>query len=340
MTDEQNRQDGRAANALDLVGQLIHTAGRRPEPPQAAYVRTLDIATAALAAKIAGRRRRQRVLALAASVLAAVVAVTVYSNRPVEAPAQVAQVERVIGAVEWAPSRGSPWTLLRGENAALGRGSQLRSQAGSKAGLVLADGTSLRVAGETEIEIESATRVTLWQGMVYVDTAGTGGGVEIVTMAGTARDVGTQFEVAYNGADYRLRIRAGRVLLERGPLEAAAAAGEEISFSADGPLLYGRLARNDPRWQWVEDVAPVPDIDGQPVRVLLDWVARETGRPIRFEDARVERMASGTTLHGTIRRLAPLDALAVMLATTDLDHRLLADGTILITSRSVADEVL
>ena len=72
-----------------------------------------------------------------------------------------------------------------------------------------------------------------------------------------------------------------------------------------------------------------------PVTELLNWVARETGRSIRFQDAEVKRRAAATILHGSIRHLAPLDALTIMLATTDLDYVELADGTLLIQSRSV-----
>jgi ferric-dicitrate binding protein FerR (iron transport regulator) len=174
---------------------------------------------------------------------------------------------------------------------------------------------------------------------VYVDNA-TSAPLEVVTATATARDLGTQFEVRYDRGSYRLSIREGSVLLlRRGGSEARGAAGEEIRFAGSGPLRVGRVAPDDSRWRWVEDVAPPPDIDGKPVQVLLDWVARETGRQVRFADAEVARMASRTTLHGTIRRLAPLEALEVMLATTDLAHQVLPDGTILITSKPAAAEV-
>ena len=77
-------------------------------------------------------------------------------------------------------------------------------------------------------------------------------------------------------------------------------------------------------------LASAPDIDNQPLTVLLAWVARETGVPVRYATPAIERKASATILHGSIRRLEPLQALAVMLATTDLRHEVLADGTIMI----------
>ena len=51
---------------------------------------------------------------------------------------------------------------------------------------------------------------------------------------------------------------------------------------------------------------------------------------MRYATPAIERRASGTILHGSIRGLEPLEALAVMLATTDLRHEVLADGTIMI----------
>ena len=67
-----------------------------------------------------------------------------------------------------------------------------------------------------------------------------------------------------------------------------------------------------------------------PLTVLLEWVARETGRVIQFDKPEIERKAGTTILHGNIRHLAPLEALEVMLATTDLEYALPDDGTILI----------
>ena len=80
-------------------------------------------------------------------------------------------------------------------------------------------------------------------------------------------------------------------------------------------------------------MASAPEINEQPVTELLEWVARETGRPIRYKDSEVERRAATTILHGSIRHFAPLEALGVMLATTNLEYVELPDGTLLIQTR-------
>ena len=59
--------------------------------------------------------------------------------------------------------------------------------------------------------------------------------------------------------------------------------------------------------------------------MLLAWVARETGRQLHYESTAVEARAANVILHGNIRHLAPLAALDVMLATTDLEYTLVGD---------------
>jgi hypothetical protein len=60
--------------------------------------------------------------------------------------------------------------------------------------------------------------------------------------------------------------------------------------------------------------------------VLLEWAARETGRELRYVNARAQQRAAEAILHGHFGRLSPTQALDVLTATTDLDYRL-EDGS-------------
>jgi hypothetical protein len=68
-------------------------------------------------------------------------------------------------------------------------------------------------------------------------------------------------------------------------------------------------------------------MDGKPASQLIAWVARETGRRLRYESPETEQRAARAILHGNIRNLAPFEALSAMLATTDLEYVL--DGDIM-----------
>ncbi len=155
----------------------------------------------------------------------------------------------------------------------------------------------------------------------------------MVTPAGTARELGTQFELHVAGTGLRLRVREGAVAIDHGGRSVTGQAGEEVSIDSFGGVLRTTIPPDDPAWQWAEAIAPMPDMDGQPASTLIAWVARETGRRLRYESPLVEQRAGTVILHGEIRHLAPMEALEAMLATTDL--RVELDGnTMEIRSRS------
>jgi ferric-dicitrate binding protein FerR (iron transport regulator) len=172
-------------------------------------------------------------------------------------------------------------------------------------------------------------------GTIYVDSGSRAGShVEVVTPAGTARDVGTQFELAVAGAALRLRVREGLVALDRGGRSLTGHAGEQIAIDGLGGISRAAIAPHDAAWQWAEAIAPMPDMDGRPAAELISWVARETGRRLAYESPLVEQRAGSVILHGDIRNLPPMAALEAMLVTTDLAVELEGD-TMEVRARSI-----
>lgn len=335
MTAEPNDPVAGVDDRRDAVAQLIRVAGRRAEPPAEAYEQTLTVAMTAWD-KVQSHRRQRLIATLAASLVVALGVAFLVMNLPPKSVPGIGRTDRIIGSVEVRRDSAQEWSTLREELQELPVGTQLRTLAGSRAGILLAGGISLRLAEATEVEFESEVRLRMIAGKVYVDTgaARRTRGIEVVTEAGTAADIGTQFEVLYRAQEYRLRIREGHVLLRRDAGQVDGQAGDQLTIRA-GVLERARIGQDDAEWDWVESVAPAPDIDKQPVTVLLTWVARETGRSIRFDTPDIERKAATTILHGNIRHLAPLDALSVMLATTDFEYVLPDDATILIRLKDI-----
>jgi hypothetical protein len=321
----------------EMLIALIQSAGRRAEPPEAARQMALAVALEAWRTKTAHLRRRNAARwATATAIAAGAAGLALYGLLPrvtMQVPAtRVATLERGIGTVEARRPEDGDWQVL-GEDTALLKGTRLRTGGGARAALRLAGGASLRLAEDSEITLAGPPLLELVRGRAYVDSGGSGSRVEIVTSIANATDVGTQFEVSLSDDRYRLRVREGRVLLRHGHARTESAAGEELTIGPSGILERSSVPVMGEEWRWVESIATAPDVNDQPVTELLDWVARETGRPIRFKDAEVERRAGSTILHGSIRNLAPLDALSLMLATTDLDYIELTDGTLLIQAR-------
>jgi len=333
ITDQAQRE-------FEALAGLLRSAGRRIDPPETARQQAFAVAFEAWREKSATVRRRRSAGWLAAgSAIAAGIMVLVLNDWPWRAPVDVptvpvARLERGVGTVETRLAGPGDWRLLD-DHAPLVGGASIRTASGGRAAVRLASGISLRLAENTEVVFAKPPLLELAAGRVYIDNDGRQGDarVEIVTSIASVTDVGTQFEINLTGRQYRLRVREGRVHLRHGMARIDGLAGDELTIGEDGSIARTWIAPTDEDWRWVEAIATAPDVNDRPVTELLNWVARETGRSIRFQDAEVKRRAAATILHGSIRHLAPLDALNVMLATTDLDYVELPDGTLLIQSR-------
>ena len=321
---------------MDAVEALIRAAGAREQPPAGAYERVWPAAEAAWRRGLQRRRRRIGGWMAAAATVAAV-AVIISLQSPAGPPAVVAYVDRVAGSLQIRAAGDDAWLPVP---AASGQpvvtGSRLRTGGDGRVGLQLPGEVSLRMAGSSELEMSGQGDVRLLQGVVYVDTGPGGGGgrIRLLTEAGTAQDFGTQFEFGYLDGGLRLRVREGQVVIERGAERLVAGAGQQLAVDAAGRIARSDWPRSDPAWRWIESVAPAPPTDGQPVAALLDWAARETGRPLRYAAPAAEQAAARTILHGRLSGLAPLATLDLMLATTGLAYTIGADESIEVRTRA------
>ena len=310
----------------ELIESLLQRAGPRAEPPADAYRQVHAAAIAAFRARTTRRRERQRVLwAGAAAVAVFAIALMFRWTPPMGVPSELARIERVTGGAEEAT--GEAWRALGETRGPLMTGMKLRTLAGGRVALALAGGGSLRLDAETEVMLDAPGRLYVRHGTIYVDSGARPGAtrLQVVTPAGTARDIGTQFELQVAGSALRLRVREGSVSIDRGGQSLTGAAGEQIAIDALGGISRDVIAPDAAAWQWAESIAPTPDMDGRPAAELIAWVARETGHELRYVSPNAEQRASSVILHGNIRNLTPLAALEAMLATTDLEYALRGD---------------
>ena len=252
---------------------------------------------------------------------------------PAPAAAQIAQIAPRDGRVRVRTDPARDWTEVHEDAGSLPTGTSIRTDAASKLALQI-DEVSVRIASNAEVVLDSRSQLRLVRGKIYVDTGKdecARSHVRWSPRRGAVSDVGTQFEVQYDPAGYHVRIREGEVLLRHDARRQRGYAGEQLSIDASGAISLTPYRGATIR----------PGIGCRPwhrrristisrSRFSSAWVARETGVTVRYATPAVERRAMTTILHGSIRNLEPLEALAVMLATTDLQHEVLADGTIMI----------
>lgn len=330
MTD--NKSPGNRNEEQDL-SVLIRSAGGRARPPEAAR----DAVYAAVRAEwrdvVAARtraRRRNQGWALAATVATA--AVALWLAMPLLRPADVmvAELVRISGPVIIDEAAGrSPAPIVAGAEIDTGRGGRAALRVGA---------ASVRIDEGSRITFAAADHLVLHRGAVYVDSGSAGAeSLQIETPLGTVAHRGTQYETRLTGDALRVSVREGRVALYRslhgdGPrLEGAA--GERLTVGPGGAVVREPVGRSGAYWAWTGEIAPAFEIDERPLAEFLRWVSRETGMEIAYASPALERQAQTMILRGSVSGLTPAQALAAVLATTQLQS-VERDGVLLIEAKA------
>jgi ferric-dicitrate binding protein FerR (iron transport regulator) len=304
---------------------LIRLAGRRPEPAafRAARVRlSVEREWRTLVHRRRMRRAGFLVAAAAAAALAVGVGMRVSPSGPRPADAAVARVARVAGPVQLTPA-GLP-AGEAAEGLDVRPGAVVETGPGGGVALVFANGGSVRIGEGARVTIGAASRLSLEQGRLYVDStaaATSPQAIEIATRAGTVREIGTQFEVRVVDSALVIRVREGIVRFEGRGHAATLREAEFMRIEAGGPPRRGWIATHGADWAWLEELALPFRMEGATLPAFLEWVCRERGLKWRFADSAAAKVGQGAVLHGSIDGLTPAAALDAVLPATGLEYR-------------------
>jgi ferric-dicitrate binding protein FerR (iron transport regulator) len=253
-----------------------------------------------------------------------------HAPRPVPGP-EIATLRTVTGAVLIA-SAGESSRAVSGSGMRIRAGDRFETIDGSRAAFEMPGGLSVRLDRDTTTRLDSASRLILERGAVYID-AGPGAGdsvFNIDTSFGSVRHTGTQFEVRVDESALRVRVREGSVAVDAAGQRWASRAGEGLILARGRPPERHAIALSGPEWSWVSELAQPFRLEGATAPAFLEWVSREQGWRWEYDTpslrARVERIV----LHGSIEGLTPEEALAAVLPTCGLTSR--REGARLIVS--------
>jgi len=309
------------------VRDLLQAAGGRKPVPAEDLISMRAVARAEWQTMVRAERRAVktrdlRVVALAASLL---IAVSVGWFWSAAGPESAATVEFVLGQVRVDGTAGS---LEVGEG--LHSGAQIETLATSsgtqaRLNVRMASG-ELRLDSGTRLSLDSADRVTLQEGAVYFESTAGGaagdGAIQVVTPFGTVRDIGTQFDVrlADSGAALTVRVREGAISLDSGAASRSANRGEALEVAADGEVTLMQVAVDDQSWGWTRVGSAAFEIDGARLAEFLQWVSRETGWEVHYQDADLALAAESIELSNSIESLTAEEAIALVLPASDLAY--------------------
>ena len=193
---------------------------------------------------------------------------------------------------------------------------------------------SVRLDSGTTVRLLTPDTLALDQGAVYVDSRGSGGDeapdLTIRTSLGDFREIGTQFEIRLADQGVRARVREGRIAVEHGDEDLQVVAGQEMEINYRGELRRGEIDPASPEWGWIGELTPMMVIEGRPVLEFLEWVVRERGLQLQFEDTALYSSAGETDISGSIDGMSLDQALEAILPTCGMTHRI-HSGTLTVT---------
>ena len=121
------------------------------------------------------------------------------------------------------------------------------------------------------------------------------------------------------------------IILENEEASHEADAGTELFMLQDGTVKRGVVPIYGPEWDWVIQLAPIPDLEGQPLSAFFDWVTREGGWTVEFDSGETAALTSTIIMHGDASSLTLAEAASMVLSGSGLDYRL--EGGSLIVER-------
>ena len=287
---------------IDEVGALIRHVGAReavaPERLKRSHARVLEHWEQVVAEQGGLRgRSRLRSIALAASlVVVGSLAAILWSQRGVSPVTGDFVIERMVGTV-MVNGRAA------GQTGHIEAGSLISTPGQGRVALRMPNGQSLRVDKLSEVSIESATRVGLQAGAVYVDSdfAAAGTTLQVQTPMGVAADIGTRFQVRLRQQSLIVGVADGLVEVTReGGERHSVDKGYSLALSDGDAAERTELDATRPDWNWVETVTPGFTIEGATLEQYLAWYAHERGLELEWADDVSLANARNTELSGSI----------------------------------------
>jgi ferric-dicitrate binding protein FerR (iron transport regulator) len=318
----------------DPVAKLLRASRGRPSPDAERFDRAWQTVSAEWRS-VLERNRRIRRLRIGAAVLATMVAVTLGALYWRAMPIEVATANRVVGEVQ---VQGNPLQAAQ----VLLSATTLDTGKDGRTLLDWSNGVQVSVDQGSRIELKSQSEIHVVHGAVYIDTHSDGSQerrLAVTTPFGTARHIGTRFEVYVDSANTRVRVREGSVSFsseERAPITIAA--GQQLSIGDTIAKLEQGPGSHDSAWGWVRSIAPGFAIEGRSAFEALRWLSETGGMRIVYVDEAARTQAQSSTLRGTIEGLDTRKALLAVLAGSGLDFTISDDQVVIRASQTIPQE--
>ena len=244
------------------------------------------------------RQRRFVFLAAAASVLLVVALVARFASTPEIIPVQVASIDKSIGSIYVLGEQSQ--LQVAGDLPSISAGQTIVTGKESGLGLVWGSGGSLRIDADSRVEFVSSSAIELVSGRLYFDSMNSNVDLDVRTEFGVIRHQGTQYIGRVDSQSLSVSVREGRVSVDGLYFDPVAEQHQRLTITGSARPQILSISPYGDEWSWIEVTAPPTDFNGKTIYEFLQWVARETGLTIEFDNPDIERMVRKNTLKGQV----------------------------------------
>jgi len=325
-----NKSDNAILESEASFEELLGHVAARPVPSAEDAEMARNAVRAEWLAVTRKRKRRIRFvsLAAAASVLMTLALVIRFALTPPVIAVQVASIEKSFGSIaiyvmgEALQETGDLSSISIGQTIVTGRESGLA--------LAWAGGGSLRIDANSRVAFLSDSAIELVSGAMYFDSMNQDVELEVRTKYGVIRHLGTQYVGRIESESLSVSVREGRVAVD-GLYFGVAEPRQRLTIIGSARPSVLSISPYGDDWRWVELTAPRVDFDGKTIYEFLQWVARETGLTIKYDDQNVKQIVydDDNTVKGDIDE-EPRIALGQGLLSVTLTY-VIQKGEIIIT---------
>ena len=315
------------ADSVDNLARLLASAGARSAPPAHIEAEVRAAVHAEWLHLIQGRKARQRKRWLAAAAILIGVFTGGWLSHNMISRSGDAVAPAVIATLTYTQGGATLNDAVIRNNKLIHAGDQLNTAADGGMRLTLMSGLSIRVAPNSNLHWLDASHVQLTRGGLYVDSHADAAAFIIHTAQGDVSHLGTRYLVDADAQSLRVGVRSGRVAIKAGAAQLAVDAWQQLQLGTNGTVVRSDLHLDDGHWQWADTLVEPFVLENRSVAEFLQWAADESGCQLSYENDSIATLARHTVLHGQQTSLAPLQAVQMILATTDL--RAHVDGQLL-----------
>ena len=299
------------------IAEILQKVGPRVEPPADLMAEVKANVKQAWRQEVEEHQQREQQrkgykqwMGIAAG-LVMLVGVATFFSTPAEVAA-IGEVTQRVANIEFRTEE-TEWRQLT--DTAIVPGMEIRSKAASYVAITLNSGMQLRLDQNSQVALKDIDNLFLETGGVYAASDGHAN-IEITTAFGSAKDIGTRFEVRKNPDAWRVQVREGKVKVQDTSNDILAVAGERVIIAQNQQVKTETVRADDSSWHWTQKVVTPFKIEGASLSEYLAWWSSETGQSFGFKNQASALAAEETILHGSIEGLSPDDSLEALLPST------------------------